>query len=101
MVEWAWCGFHKKRTRTRYAKTVFLRSVGYVSQVVLSGESEGRNVDTLFFMIGTARYGFQKKHTGTCYAEHVFSHPVESTGHVVHSGASIAQNVDTLFSMVG
>jgi hypothetical protein len=37
MLGWAWCSFHKKRARTRYAELIFLHVVGSVSHVVVSG----------------------------------------------------------------
>jgi hypothetical protein len=50
--------------------------------------SQARNIDTLFLILGTARYRFQKKHARTRYTEFVVFHPVESTSHVVHSDTS-------------
>jgi hypothetical protein len=34
MLEWALCGFHKKRSGTRFAELVFLHLVGSVGHVV-------------------------------------------------------------------
>jgi hypothetical protein len=39
IIRWAWCGFHKKCTGTRYSKVVFLHSVGSTGHVVHSGAS--------------------------------------------------------------
>jgi hypothetical protein len=36
---WAWCSFHKKRTKTRYAELVYLYPVGSTGQVVHSDVS--------------------------------------------------------------
>jgi hypothetical protein len=47
-----WCGFHKKRARTRYAELVFLHPVGSVSHIVHSGASAAQNVEEVFFTIG-------------------------------------------------
>jgi hypothetical protein len=88
MLGWDRYGFDQKRTRTRYAEPVFFNPVESASHVVLSGASEGWNVDVLFFMIGWAWSGFHKKRAGTCYSELMFLHPVASAGHVVHSDVS-------------
>jgi hypothetical protein len=40
MLVWGRCDFHKKHTRTRYAKLVFLHSVGSTSHEMHSGASE-------------------------------------------------------------
>jgi hypothetical protein len=58
---------------------------GYIVHYSASGL---RNVDTLFFMLGWARYRFDKKHTGTHDAELVFLYPLGSAGHVAQSGVS-------------
>jgi hypothetical protein len=57
-------GFHKKRTRTRYAELVFLHAVGFVSHVVHSGASVEWNGNTLFFVLGWGRYEFDKNALG-------------------------------------
>jgi hypothetical protein len=101
MLRWTQCGLHKKHTKTRYIKRVFLHLVGFAGHVVHSNASETRNMDALFFVLGWARCGFRKRIAGTRYAEVVFLHPMGSTGHIVHSGASGARNVNTLFFMLG
>jgi hypothetical protein len=87
MPGWARCGFHQKRTVTRYGQPVFLYLVGSAGYVVHSGASRARNMIALFFMLGWDRYGFHKKRAGTSYTELMFLHPLGSAGHVVHSGA--------------
>jgi hypothetical protein len=39
MLRWDQCGFHKKRTSTRYAELVFLHLVGSAGDVVHSSAS--------------------------------------------------------------
>jgi hypothetical protein len=72
-----------------------------VGDIVHSGASGVRKVDTLFFKFGWSWCGFNKKRAETRYTKLVFLHPVGSAGHVVHSGASGARNVDALFFMLG
>jgi hypothetical protein len=68
MLGWAQCSFHKERSRTRYAKLVFLHLMGYVDHVVHSGASGARNGGALFLMLGWDQYRFDKKRDGIHYA---------------------------------
>jgi hypothetical protein len=49
---WAWCGIHKERAGTHYAKLVFLPLVGSAGHIVNSGASRPQNVDALFLCSG-------------------------------------------------
>jgi hypothetical protein len=55
---------------------------------VYSGASGARNVDALFFMLGSARCGSHKKRTRSRCVALVFLHLVQYDGHIVRSGAS-------------
>jgi hypothetical protein len=59
---WDRCGIDKKRTGTRYTELLFLYLVGYAGHVVQSGASGPRNIDTLFFMLGTNSLKSAPKH---------------------------------------
>jgi hypothetical protein len=74
MVKWAWCGSHKKQTRTHYKEIVFLLMVQSTCHVVRSGVSEASNIDALFFMLGSAQCGSHKKRTRTRYTALAFLH---------------------------
>jgi hypothetical protein len=76
-----------KSVGTRYGEIVFLHPVKFVGHIVHSGTSGEQNIDTLFFLIASARCGFHKKSVGTCYTKLVFLHLVGSVGHIVHSSA--------------
>jgi hypothetical protein len=100
MPRWAQCGFHKKRTRRRYAERVFLHPVGFAAHEVHSAASGAGNVDALFFVLEWSHCCFHKKCGRTRYAELVFLHPVGSVGHILHSSAFGARNVNALFFML-
>jgi hypothetical protein len=58
-----------KACRDTIRQTCVLQLVGYADQVVHSGASRVRNIDTLFFMLLWDRYRLQKKCDGTRYTE--------------------------------
>jgi hypothetical protein len=72
-----------------------------VGQVVHSGASGARIIDTLFFKLRWDRYGFDKKCIRTRYAELLFLYPVGSLSHAVHSGASGHKSSTHNFSSLG
>jgi hypothetical protein len=88
MLMWDQYGFHKKRTGTRYAKLVFLPSVGSAGHALHSGVPGARNINALYFLFWWDLCGFHQKCGGTRYAELLFLHPKGSVDHVVHSDAT-------------
>jgi hypothetical protein len=90
------CGSHKKRTKTRYDKLVFLLLLGSTGHVVHSGMSR-REHSAHYFSSSDAPDASHKKCVGTHYAEHVFLHLLGSASHIVGSGASGVQSIDALF----
>jgi hypothetical protein len=71
------------RTRTRYVELVFFPPMGYAGHIVHSGASVTQNINTIFFMLGWARYRFLKKGVRTRDTELVLLHLVGYAGHVV------------------
>jgi hypothetical protein len=55
----------KKRTRIRYTKLVFLYPVGSIGHILHSGACWARNIDVLFFMLGSHRFEFHKMRART------------------------------------
>ncbi len=60
MLRWACCGFHIKRTGTRYPELVFFYPVVSVGHVMLFSAFGVLNEIVLFFMLGWDQYGFDK-----------------------------------------
>jgi hypothetical protein len=69
-------------------KLSFLHTLGSLGDVVHSGASEERNVDTLFFMLGWDRYGIHKNCVGTHYAELLFMDRESYTHYFLSSGGT-------------
>jgi hypothetical protein len=46
MLEWAWCGFHKKRVRTCYIEHMFLHPVRCAGHIVHSSASVDVDINT-------------------------------------------------------
>jgi hypothetical protein len=72
MFRWAWYGFNKKHTGTRYVELMILHPVGSAGHIAHSGTFEARNVKTTFFMLRCARCGFHKKCAETHYTKLTF-----------------------------
>jgi hypothetical protein len=53
-----------KSAGTRYGEIVFLHPVKFVGHIVHSGTSGEQNIDTLFFLIASARVVFIKRVLG-------------------------------------
>jgi hypothetical protein len=64
------------------------------------GVSGPRNVEALFFMLGSPVRILEKAHQDTIHCTCVL-HSVGSAGHVVHSIVSGTQNINALFYMLG
>jgi hypothetical protein len=94
---WVQWDFHKKSSKTRYAKLVLLHLVGSSGHVVHSSASGVQNIEALFFMVGWDRYGFDKKRVETRYTKLMFLLPVGSADHVEQFNASGARNFNAPF----
>jgi hypothetical protein len=64
MLEWARCGFHKKRANTHCVELVFLHPVGSVGRMVHSSASGTRNVIALFSSSGGSSTDLTKSAPG-------------------------------------
>jgi hypothetical protein len=64
------------RVAQKVCRDILCRICVFASRghIVHSCESEVRNIDALFFMLGWDWYGFLEKRIGTRYTEHVFLH---------------------------
>jgi hypothetical protein len=100
MLEWAWCGFHKRHIGTRYTKVLFLRLVGSAGHVMHSGALRARKSTHYFSCSGGPGAVSIKKRSGTCYVELLCLHSIGFAGHIVHFGASKTSNINALFFML-
>jgi hypothetical protein len=73
---------------THYAELMFLHLVGSAGDVVHSGASRARNVNTLFSMLGSVWCRSHKKCIGTHPTDLMFLNLVGAMDHVVHSSVS-------------
>jgi hypothetical protein len=65
MLDWDWCGFHKKHDRTSYIELSFLHPLGYAGHIVHSVHPRHETSMHYFFMLVWDRKGFHKKRAGT------------------------------------
>jgi hypothetical protein len=86
MLQWAWCGFHKKRQDTLRQTCVYTSGWIYVLR-------------SAFWSSGGLVWILQKAYRDTLCRPFVL-HPVGSAGHIVHSRASEPRNIDALFFII-